>query len=160
MSDSLQLHGLQHTRPLCPSPTPGVHSNSYPLSQWCHPTISSSVVPLSACLQSFPVSGSFLMSQFFTLCGQSIGASASVLPVNIQDWFPLGLTGLASLPFFDPTPSFFLVIESNLDSKVKAVLSSHCCTFVYGPLLLWLPRKGVDPLFPIQLLLQRIDIFS
>ena len=95
MSDSLQPHGLQHTRLPCPSPTPGAYSNSFPLSQLCHPTISSSVVPFSSCLQSFSASGSFPVSQFLTSGGQSIGvsASASVLPMNIQDWFPLGLTG-------------------------------------------------------------------
>ena len=92
-------HGLQHGRPPCPSPTPGVYSNSCPLSQWCHPTISSSVVPFSSCLQSFPASGSFQMSQLFASGGQSIGvsASASVLPMNIPDWFPLGWTGGISL---------------------------------------------------------------
>ena len=96
---TLQPHGLQHTRLPCPSPTPGVYSNSCTLSGWCHPTISSSVVPFSSCLQSFPASGSFQMSQFFTSGGQSIGisASASVLPMNIPDWFPLGLTGWISL---------------------------------------------------------------
>ena len=101
ISDSLQPHGLQHTRPPCPSSTPRVYSNSCPLSWWCHPTISSSVVPFSYHLRSFPESGSFQMSQFFTSGGQSIGvsASASVLPVNIQDWFPLGWTGLISLQF-------------------------------------------------------------
>ena len=89
VSNSLWPHGLQHTRLPCPSPTPGACSNSCPLSQWCHPTISSSVVPLSSCLEPFPASGSFQMSQFFTPGGQSIGvsASASVLPMNIQDWF-------------------------------------------------------------------------
>ena len=99
MSDSLWPHGLQHTRLSCPSPTPGVYSNSRPSSLWCHPTISSSVVPFSSRLQSFPASGSFQMSQFLALCGQSIGvpASASVLPMNIQDWFPLGWTGWISL---------------------------------------------------------------
>ena len=99
VSDSLRPHGLQHTRPPCPSPTPGVYSNSHPWSQWCHPTISSSVVPFSSHLQSFPESGSFQMSQLFTSGGQSIGvsASASVLPMNIQDWFPLGGTGWISL---------------------------------------------------------------
>ena len=88
---SLQPHGLQHTRPPCPSPTAGVYSNSCPSSQWCHPTILSSVVPFS-CLQSFPASESFPMSQFFESGGQRIrvSASASVLPLNIQDWFPLG----------------------------------------------------------------------
>ena len=101
VSNSLWPHGLWHTMPPCPSPTPGVNSNSCPLSQWCHPTISSSVIPFSSCLQSFPASGSFPMSQFFASGGQSIGASASasVLPMNIQDWFPLGLTGLISLLF-------------------------------------------------------------
>ena len=96
---TLRLHGLQHTRPPCPSPTPRACSNSCPSSQWCHPTISSSVIPFSSCLQSFPASGSFPVSQFFTSGGQSIGASASasVLPINIQDWFPLGFTGLISL---------------------------------------------------------------
>ena len=99
VSDSLRPHGLQHTRPPCPSPTPGVYSNSCPLSRWCHPTISSSVIPFSSCLQSFPASGSFPMSQFFTSGGQSIGvsSSASVLPMNTQDWFPLGWTGWISL---------------------------------------------------------------
>ena len=86
MSNSLWPHGLQHTRPPCPSPTPRVCSNSCPLSQWCHPTISSSVIPFSFHLQSFPASGSFQMSQLFASGGQRIGASASVLPVNIQDW--------------------------------------------------------------------------
>ena len=99
MSNSFQPHVLQHTRPPCPSQTPGVYSDSCPLSQWCHPTISSCVIPFFSCLQSFPVSGSFQISQFFTSGGQSIGVSAStsVLPMNSQDWFPLGLTGWISL---------------------------------------------------------------
>ena len=94
-----QPHGLQHARPPYPSPTPRACSNSCPSRRWCHPTISSSVVPFPSRLQSFPASGSFPMSQFFTSDGESIGvsASASVLPMNIQDWFPLGLTGLISL---------------------------------------------------------------
>ena len=98
MSDSLWPHGLQHIRPLCLSPTPEVYSNSSPLSWWCHPTIPSSFVPSSPPFQSFPASGSFPMSQFFTSGGQSIGvsASASVLPMNIQDWCPLGWTGWIS----------------------------------------------------------------
>ena len=97
--DFLPPHGLQHARPPCPSPTLRAYSNSCPLSQWCHPTISSSVVTFSFCLQSFPASGSFPVSQFFSLSGQSIGVSAlaSVLPMNIQGWFLLGLTGLISL---------------------------------------------------------------
>ena len=99
VSDSLWAHGLQHTRPPCPSPTLRACSNSCPSCRWCHPTISSSVVPFSSCLQSFPASGSFPMSQFFTSGGQSIrvSTSASVLPMNIQDWFPLQLTGWISL---------------------------------------------------------------
>ena len=99
VSNSLRPSGLQHTRLHCPSPTPGVYSNSGPLSQWCHPTISSSVVPFFSHLLSFPASGSFPMIQLFASGGQSIGisASASVLWMNIQDWFPLGLTGLISL---------------------------------------------------------------
>ena len=98
MSDSLQPHELQHARPPCPSPTPRVFPNSCPSSQWCHPDTSSSVVPFSSCLQSFPASESFPISQFFALGGQSIGvsASASVFPMNIQDWSPLGRTGLIS----------------------------------------------------------------
>ena len=97
VSDSLRPHGLQHARPPCPLPTPRVYSKS--LSWWCRPTFSSSVIPFSSCLQSFPASGSFQMSQLFTLGGQSIGvsASASVLSMNIQDWSPLGLSGLISL---------------------------------------------------------------
>ena len=99
VSDSLQHHGLQHTRPPCPSATPGACSDSCPLSWWWHPTISSSLIPFSSCPQSFPASGSFPMSQFFASVSQNIGvsASASVLPVNIQDWFPLGWTGWISL---------------------------------------------------------------
>ena len=97
--NSLWPHEPQHTRPPCPSPTPGVYTNSRPSSQWCYPTISSPVIPFSSCPQSSPASGSFPRSQFFASGGQSIGvsASASVLPMNIQDWFSLGLTGLISL---------------------------------------------------------------
>ena len=97
MSNFLWPHELQYARLPCPSGTPGAYSNSCPLSQWCHSTISSYVIPFSSHLQSFPASGSFLMSRFFTSHGQSIGVSASVLPMNIQDWFPLGQTGLISL---------------------------------------------------------------
>ena len=99
VSDSLRPHGLQQARPPCPSPTLRFYPNSCPLSQWCHPIISSSVVPFSSCLQSFPVSGSFQMSQLFLSGGQSIGvsASASILPMNTQDWSPLGWTGWISL---------------------------------------------------------------
>ena len=113
MSSSLQPHGLQQARLPYPSPTPGACSNSCASSRWCYPTVSSSVIPFSG-LPSFPASGSFPMSQFFASGGQSIraSASASVLPMNIQDWFPLGLTGLISLEskglsrVFSPTPQF------------------------------------------------------
>ena len=100
-SNSLRPHELQHARPPCPSPTPRIDSNTCPLSQWCHPTVSSSVIPFSSCLQSFPASGSFQIRQFFTSGGQSIGAWAPASfigrPMNIQSWFPLGLTSLVSL---------------------------------------------------------------
>ena len=101
LSNTLWPHGLQHARPPCPSPTPRAYSNSCPSSQWCHPTISSSVVPFSYRLQSFPATGAFQMSHFFTSGGQSIGVSASalVLSMNIQDWFPLVWTGWISLWF-------------------------------------------------------------
>ena len=99
VSDSLQPHELHHARPPCPSPTPGFYPNPCPLSWWCHPTISSSVVPFSSCPQSFPVSGSFQMSQLFASGGQNIGVSAStsVLPMKTQDWSPWGWTGWISL---------------------------------------------------------------
>ena len=127
--DSLQTHGLQHTRLSCPSPTPGACSNSCPSSCWCHPAISSSVIYFSSCFQSFPASESFPMSQFFASGGQNIGASdsASVLPMNMQDWFPLGLTGLISLQSKEsqessPTPHF------------KSI-NSLVLVFLYGPIL-------------------------
>ena len=99
MSNSLRPHGMQHIRLPCPSPTPGAYSNSFPSHQWCHPTISSSVIPFSSHLHSFPGSGSFQISQFFASGCQSsrVSASASVLPMNIQDWFPLGWIGWISL---------------------------------------------------------------
>ena len=114
VSDSLRPHGLKHTRLRCPSTTCGVCSNSYPSSRWCHPNISSSDVPFSSCLQSFPASGSFPVSQFFTSGGQSIGvsASASVLPMNIQDWLPLGWT-----PYL-----FYLLVHLLLTTKVATYL--------------------------------------
>ena len=129
MSNSLWPHGLQHTRLPCPSPAPRAYSNSCPSSQWCHRNISSSVVPFSSCLQSFPASGSFPVSQFFASGGQSIGvsASASVLPVNIQDWFPLGWTGWI---FFGPRDSK----ESSPTPKFKSINSS-VLSFLYSPTL-------------------------
>ena len=115
MSNSLQL---QHTRFPCSSLSPGVCSNSCPSSRWCHPTISSSVVPFSSCLQSFPASGSFPMSWLFTSGGQSIRASASVLPMNILGWFSLGLTGMISLL----SKSFSRVFSSTKVWKHKCVI--------------------------------------
>ena len=97
VSDSWRPHGLQHARPPCPSPTSWVYSNSCPLSRWCHPPISSNVFPFFSHPKSFPASGSFQLSQFLTWGGQSISTSVSVLPMNIQDWFPLGWTGLILL---------------------------------------------------------------
>ena len=128
VSDSLQPHGQQHARPPCPSPTPRAYSNSCPLHQWCHPAISSSVVPFSSCLQSFPASGSFPVSWFFTSGGQSIGvsASASVLTMNIQDWYPLGWTDLISLQSKDSQES----------SKTQfKTISSSALSFLYSPTL-------------------------
>ena len=146
MSNSLQLHEPQHARPPCPSPTPGACSNSCPSSQWCHPTVSS-VIPFSSHLQTFPVSGSFPVSQLFTSGGQSIGASASasVLPMNIQDWFPLG--GLAGSPCSrdsqESSPPQFKSINSLLLSLLygPALLSIHDCWKTIG-LTIWnLVRK-------------------
>ena len=116
MSSSLWPHGLQHARLPCPSPTPKACSNSCPSSQWCHPTITSRVIPFSSHLQSFPASGSFPMNQFFTSGGQNIGvsASASVLPMTIQDWFPLGWTGWISLQLIKRNTPACCISESNL----------------------------------------------
>ena len=133
VSNSLQPHGLQHTRPPCPSPTPRGYSNAWPSSQWWHPTISSSVLPFSSHLQSFPASGSFLVSQFFASAGQSTGvsASASVLPMNIQGWFTLGWTSLISLLSRDsqepsPTPQF-----KNINSLMLSFLYSSTLTSIH-----------------------------
>ena len=130
MSNSLQPHEPQHTRPPCPSLTPGVHPNPGPLSRWCHPTISSSIVHFSSCPQSFLASGSFQMSQLFTSGGQSIGVSAStsVLPMNTQDWSPLGWTGWISLSPRDPQ-------ESSPSPKFKSINSS-AFSFLYSPTLI------------------------
>ena len=124
--DSLRLHGLQHTRLPCPSLSLRACLNSCPLSQWCHPTTLSSLIPFF-CLQSFPASGSFLMSQLLTSGDQSIGASASVLPMNIQGWFPLGLTGLISVQ------SKGLSKESSTP-QFKSINSS-ALSHLYGPTL-------------------------
>ena len=131
MSDSLWPHGLQYARLPCPSPTPRAYSNSCLSCQWCHPIISSSVVPFSSCLQLFPASRSFSKSQFFTSGGQSIeiSASASVFPMNIQDWFPLGLIGSPCSPRdsqeSSPTPQF------------KSI-NSLALSFLYSPTLIFI----------------------
>ena len=134
---TLQPHGLQHARPPCLSPTPGVYSNSCPLSQWCHPTISSSVIPFSSCLQSFPASGSFQMSQVFASGGQSIGvsASASVFPMNIQDWFPLGWTGWISLQ--SSKPQFKSINSLVLSFLYSPALTSYMTTRKTIALIRW-----------------------
>ena len=128
MSNSLRPHKPQHARPPCPSPTPGVHPNPCPLSRWCHPAISSSVIPFSSHPQSFPASGSFPMSQLFATGGQSIGASAStsVLLMNIQDWSPLGWTGWISVQSQDssPTPQFKSINSSALRFPYSPTLTS------------------------------------
>ena len=134
MSNSLRPHELQHGRPPCPLPSPGAGSNSCPLSWWCHPTISSSVVLFSSYRQSFPATGSFLMSQLFASGGQSIEASASVLPMNIQDWFPLGWAGWIALKFkasqeSSSTPQFKIIDSSTLSFLYSPTLTS---THDYG----------------------------
>ena len=132
VSNSLWPYWLQHPSPPCPSPTPGVFSNSSPLSQWCHLTISSSVIPFSSCLQSFPASGSFQTSQFFATGGQSIraSASASVLPMNVENWFPLRLTGLISLQSRGLSRVF-----SNTTVQKHQFFNSSVLSCLYGPTL-------------------------
>ena len=131
MSNSLQPHGLQYSRLPCPSPAPGPYSNSCPSNRWCHPTLSSFVVPFSSHFWSFPASGSFPMSQFFATDGQRTGvsASASVLPMNIQDWFPLGWTGWIS--FLSKRFSrVFLTLEfKSINSSVLSFLYSATLSF-------------------------------
>ena len=129
MCDTLWRHGLQHARLPCPSPTPRAYWNSCPLSQWCHPTISSSVIPFFSCLQSFPASGSFQMSPLFASGGQSIGVSAStsVLPINTQDWYPLGWAGWSPCSPRDSQ-------ESSPTPQFKSINSS-LLSFLYGPTL-------------------------
>jgi len=149
MSDSLPPHGLQHVRPPCSSPTPGVHSNSCPLSWWCHPSISSSVVPFSSHPQSFPASGPFQMSQFFASGGQSIGVSASVsvLPMNIQDSFPLGWTGWICLQSkglsrVELSPQFKSISTSVLSFLYSIFYLLDGNTETHHTLALWLLLSG------------------
>ena len=133
MSDSLRPHGLQDARPPCPSPTPRACSNSCLSSWWCHPTISSSVVPFSSHLQSLPSSGSFPVSQFFASGGQSIGvsASASVLPMIIQDWFPLGWTGLNSLQSKRLSRVFYNFLRRSSQELLHSSKSILWCSAVF-----------------------------
>ena len=135
ISDSLQPHGLQYARLPCPSPTPGACSNSCPSSWWRYPTISSFVVRFFSCLQTFPASGSFPTSQLFASGGQSIGASvsASVLPVNIQDWFPLGLTGLISLQFKGLSRVFNTTVQKHqfFGAQLSLMSKSHIHTWLW-----------------------------
>ena len=130
ISDSLRPHELQHARPPCPSPTPGVHSNSRPSSRWCHPAISSSVIPFSSCPQSLPASGSFPMSQLFAWGGQNIGVSAltSFLPKNIQDWSPLEWSGCSPRDSQEssPTPQF-----KSINSSALSLLHSPTLTSIH-----------------------------
>ena len=133
---TLQPHELQHARLPCPSPTPAAYSNSCSWNRWCHPTISSSVIPFSSHLLSFPASGSFQMSQFFAAGSQSVevSASASVLPVNIQDWFPLGWTGWISLQFKELSRVFSNITVQKLQF-FSAQLSSQSNSHIYTWLL-------------------------
>ena len=132
VSDSLWSHGLQCARPPCSSPTPGVHSNSCPLSRWSHPTISSSAIPFSSCPQSLPASRSFQMNQFFSSGGQSIGASASasVLSMNTQDWSPLEWTGWISLQS-KGLSRVFSNITVQMHQFFSAQLSLYVCIYIY-----------------------------
>ena len=142
VSDSLWPHGLQHTRPPCPSPTPGAYPNSCPSSQWCHPAISSSVIPFSSCPQSLPASGSFPMSQLFTWGGQSIGvsASASVLPMNTQDWSPLWTSwiSLQSKELTRVFPNTTAQKHQFFSTQLSLWSKSHICTWLLEKPQLWL----------------------
>ena len=133
MSDSLRPRGLRHARPPCPSPTPGAYSNSCPSCRWCHPTISSSVVPFSSSLQSLPASGSFQVSRFFASGGQSIGVSvsASVLPMNIQDLFPLGWTDWISLQSKGLSRVFSNSTVKSINSSALSFLYSATLTSIH-----------------------------
>ena len=143
MSNSLQPHGLQHGRAPCTSPNSGAYSNSCPLNWWCQPTISSSVIPFSSCLQSFPGSRSFPMSHFFPSGGQSIGisASASGLPINIQDWVSLGWTGWISLQGLSSVFSNTTVEKQEFfGTQLSLYSNSHIHTWLLEKPDLWLDR--------------------
>ena len=139
VSDSLRPHESQHTRPPCPTPTPGVHSNSRPLSPWCHPAISSSVVPFSSCPQSLPASESFPMSQLFAWGGQSTGVSAlaSFLPKNTQDWSPLEWTGWISLQHKGLSRVFSNIIVQSINCSVLSFLYIPALTGFFHLVVNW-----------------------
>ena len=143
MSNSLRPHGLQHARLPCPTQTPGGCSNSCALNQWCHPTISSSVIPFSSCLQSFPALGSFPVRQFFTSCGQRIGASASVsvLPMNITGWFSLGLTGLISLQSKGLSRVFSNIKKHHFDVQKHQFFGAQLSLWSNSHIYTWLLEK-------------------
>ena len=160
MSDSLRPHESQHARPPCPSPTPGVYSNSCPSSQWCHPAISSSVVPFSSCPQSLPASGSFPVSQLFASDGQIIGvsASASVLPMNTQDWSPLGWTCWISLQSKGLSRVFSNTKFKSINSSALSFLHSgelyflHCFQrYTWDYSSSWLPESSGHLSVPLVL---------
>ena len=132
VSDSLRLHGLQHARPPCPSPTPGLYPNSCPLSQWCHSAISSTVIPFSSCPQSFPASGSFQTSQLFVSGGQSIGVSALalVLSMNTQDWSPLRWTGWISKGFSRAFSNTTVQKHQFFGAQLSSQSNSHIHTWL------------------------------
>ena len=150
-SDSLWPHGVQHARPPCPSPTPRVYSNSCPSSQWCYPTISFSVIPLSSYLQSCPASGSVLMNWFFVSGDQSIGTSASVLPMNIQGWFSLGWTSLVSLQSKGLSRVFSSTTVQKHQSLLKTyqLLPKRIKTFTMPPTSFQVPLHLV-PFVPVM----------
>ena len=158
MSDSLWPHEPQHTRPPCPSPVPRVHPNSCPLSRWYHPSISSSVVPFSSCPQLFPASGSFQMSELFTSDGQNIGVSAStsVLPMNTQDWCPLGWTGWIPLQSKGLSRVFSNTIvwkQQFFGTQPSLWSNSHIRTWLLEKPQLWL----VEPLLVMSLLFNMLS---
>ena len=161
MSSSLRSHGLQHARPICPSLSPGVCSDSCLLSQWWNPTISSSVIHFSSHLQSFPASGSLPMSQFFTSGSQSIGASASasVFPMNIQGWFPLGLAGLISLQSKGLFFFFFQGTQESFPAPPLESISSSAFSLLWGPTLISLHDYWKNQSFDYRNLCQQSGVY-
>ena len=162
MSNSLWPHGLKHARPPCSSPTPRACWDSCPSSQWCHPTISSSVIPFSSCLQSFPASGPFPTSQFFSSGGQSVGVSASVLPMNTQDWSPLGWTGWISLQSKGLSKVFSntTVQKHQFCTQLSLWSSSHIHTWLLEKPWLWLESDDLREEEPLVSVIGHSHQFS